>query len=69
VTDEDLEKTIRAALAAEAAEVEPAGTLADLRARIARTEGHPMTDALSSAHSDENTGIFVITKIAEIPSS
>jgi hypothetical protein len=35
VTDEDLEKRIRAALAAEAAEVEPTGTLAELRDRIA----------------------------------
>jgi hypothetical protein len=48
VTDENLEKTIRAALAAEAAEVEPAGTLAGLRARIARgqqTRSDPMTHA------------------------
>jgi hypothetical protein len=46
VTDENLEKRIRAALAAEAAEVEPAGTLAGLRARIARgqqTRSDPMT--------------------------
>ena len=39
--DDDLEKRIRAALAAEAAEVEPTGTLAELRARI--DGGAPMT--------------------------
>jgi hypothetical protein len=41
VTDEQLEKRIRAALADAAAEVDPAGTLAGLRARIAG--GAPMT--------------------------
>lgn len=41
MTDDNLEKRIRAALAAEAAEVDPAGTLAGLRARIAG--GAPMT--------------------------
>ena len=34
MTDDDLEKRIRAALDAAAAHVEPTGTLADLRARI-----------------------------------
>jgi hypothetical protein len=41
VTDDDLEKRIRAGLADAAADVEPTGTLAGLRARIAG--GRPMT--------------------------
>lgn len=41
MTDENLEKRIRAGLADAAADVDPAGTLAGLRARIA--EGRPMT--------------------------
>ena len=41
MTDENLEKRIRAALADAAADVEPTGTLAGLRARIAG--GAPMT--------------------------
>jgi phage N-6-adenine-methyltransferase len=52
VSEDDLERVIRAGLADAAADVEPTGTLAGLRARIARTEGPPVLDR---EHAEEWT--------------
>jgi hypothetical protein len=52
VSEDDLERVIRAGLADAAADVEPTGTLAGLRARIARTEGPPV---LGREHAEEWT--------------